>query len=303
MRKTLLFAAITFGLAACSEQAPPPAPAAPAAAPAVVAEPAPAAPVAETFEARLDRIIAGEHRSAENKARDAWRHPKETLMFGGIAPGQTVIEITPGGGWFTEVIAPLFNGQGTYIAAVNDPTKASSDRAREYHTQNNQKLRDKFAANVELYGTPTIVEFDPKAPVFGAPGSADVVMTFRNVHNWAGGGATDAMFKGFFDVLKPGGTLLVEEHRAKADDARPLEELSKTGYLTQAFVIDTATKAGFTLAAESEINANPADTKDHPNGVWNLPPSLNVKEGDDAEKYKAIGESDRMTLKFTKPVM
>jgi predicted methyltransferase len=299
MKKTLICAAMALTLTACGEQAPAPAPAPPPAP--VAAEPAPAAPVAETFEARLDRIVAGEHRSAENKARDAWRHPKETLQFGGVAAGQTVIEITPGGGWYTEILAPLFNGQGSYVAAVNDPTKASSDRAREYHTSNNQKLRDKFAGNAELYGTPSIVEFDAKAPVFGAPGSADIVMTFRNVHNWAGGGSHDAMFKGFFDVLKPGGTLLIEEHRAKADDARPLEELARTGYVTQQWVIDTAVKAGFTLAAESEINANPADTKDHPNGVWNLPPTLDIKEGDDAEKYKAIGESDRMTLKFVKP--
>src|SRR5690606_17337310 len=163
--------------------------------------------------------------------------------------------------------------------------------------EGNQKLRDKLAAAPELYGNATLVEVDPAAPRIGEPGSADLVLTFRNVHNWLGGGQAEGMFQAFHDVLKPGGVLGVVEHRAAAGS----EASPDSGYVSEQAVIDLATAAGFELAEKSEINANPADTADHPNGVWTLPPSSRVPEGEDPAKYSAIGESDRMTLKFVKP--
>lgn len=304
MRLALLTASL-LALAACSQSEPPkdaeptPVPG-PASTETAAAEPA--AQPAESFEERFGKVIAGEHRG-ENAARDEFRRPGETLGFFGIAAGQTVVEITPGGGWYTEILAPLMMGQGNYVAAIIDPTKVENERAKAYYTKSNEEYRAKLAANPELYGEANVVEIDMKAPVFGEPGSADLIVTFRNVHNWVGQNAAEAMFKGFFDVLKPGGVLGVVEHRAKADDSRPLEEIARTGYFPEALVIEMATRAGFALAEKSEINANPADTKDYPNGVWTLRPSLNLKDVPESEheRIKAIGESDRMTLKFVKP--
>jgi predicted methyltransferase len=303
MRRVLLTAALLV-LAACTQQEASKGadPATPAAAPAANSAAAPAAVPGESFDQRLAKVILGEHRGA-NAARDEFRHPLETLRFFGIAAGHTVIEITPGAGWYTEILAPLMQGQGQYVAALIDPYRVGSERAKDYYSKANQAFRDKLAAAPELYGEAKIVEFDLQAPVFGEPGSADLVLTFRNVHNWVGQNATEAMFKGFFEVLKPGGVLGVVEHRAKPDDRRPLEEIARSGYLPEALVIEMATKAGFELAEKSEINANPADTKDHPNGVWTLRPTLNLEGVPESEheRIQAIGESDRMTLKFVKP--
>ncbi|MFY2762569.1 class I SAM-dependent methyltransferase [Arenimonas sp. MALMAid1274] len=246
----------------------------------------------------LDAILTGDWRSPENAARDGYRHPRETLAFFGVGASQRVIEISPGGGWYTEILAPLAQGKGRYVGAVNDPAKAGNERAAKYYAEGNQKLRDKLAARADVYGNATLVEVDPAAPVFGEPGSADVVLTFRNVHNWVMAGNEAAMFKGFYDVLAPGGVLGVVEHRAAA--GKTLEEVKESGYLPEDYVIGLATAAGFTLEEKSEINANPADTKDHPNGVWTLPPGNNHDAADSA-KYAAIGESDRMTLRFVKP--
>jgi predicted methyltransferase len=240
----------------------------------------------------IDNVLAGDWRSAVNKARDGFRHPKETLAFFGVEPGKTVIEITPGGGWYTEILAPLLRENGSYIAAF--PADVSSD----YAARNNEKFRAKLSADAAHYGAAKMVEYDPKAPNLGADGSADAVLTFRNVHNWVGGGSAEAMFKAFDAVLKPGGTLGVVDHRA-ADGADPAS-LAKSGYLTTESVIKLATDAGFKLVDQSEINANPKDTRDYEKGVWTLPPTLTL--GDvDRDKYVAIGESDRMTLKFVKP--
>lgn len=246
----------------------------------------------------MDAILAGDWRDAANTPRDAWRHPRETLAFFGVGPSQRIIEISPGGGWYTEILAPLAQGKGSYVGIIADPSKAGSERATEYYARNNQKLRDKLAARADIYGRATLVEIDGKAPVLGEPGSADVVLTFRNVHNWVGDGSEATMFKSFYDVLAPGGVLGVVEHRAAA--GKTLEEVKDSGYLPEDYVIGLATAAGFVLEEKSEINANPADTKDHPNGVWTLPPSNNHEEADKA-KYAAIGESDRMTLRFVKP--
>ncbi|HEY4556062.1 MAG TPA: methyltransferase [Lysobacter sp.] len=246
--------------------------------------------------ADLDAALQGDWRSAENRARDVHRHPRETLAFFNVAPDHTVVEITPGGGWYSEILAPYLARNGRYIAAVIDPAAQTEQRARDYYTKANAGLAAKFAADAERYGRAQTVAFDPKRPVLGAPGSADVVLTFRNVHNWRADGNAEAMFRGFFDVLRPGGVLGVVEHRAKADV--PADD--KTGYVGQAQVIAMAQAAGFLLDAQSEVNANPRDTKDHPNGVWTLPP-VNRHDAQDAAKYRAIGESDRMTLRFVKP--
>ena len=241
---------------------------------------------------QLDSVLAGNWRSATNSARDVYRHPKATLQFFGIQPDQTVIEITPGSGWYSEILAPLLHDNGHYIAAVQIP--AGGGEAR----RDGDALHQKFAADATHYGNAKFVEFDPKAPVLGQPGSADVVLTFRNVHNWVMADTAPAMFKAFFAVLRPGGVLGVVDHRA--DDAASLASVKQSGYLPTRYVEKLANDAGFTLDASSEINANPKDTKNYPKGVWTLPPTLTLGEQDKA-KYLAIGESDRMTLRFVKP--
>ncbi|KFL35993.1 class I SAM-dependent methyltransferase [Arenimonas donghaensis] len=246
----------------------------------------------------MDAVLAGDWRDPANVARDDWRHPRETLAFFGVGPSQTIVEISPGGGWYTEILAALPGEKGSYIGVINDPAQSGNERAQEYYTNANTKLREKLAARADVYGEATLVEVDPKAPVIGEPGSADVVLTFRNVHNWVMAGNEAAMFQSFYDVLAPGGVLGVVEHRAAA--GKSLAEVKTSGYLPEDYVIGLAEAAGFVLEEKSEINANPADTKDHPNGVWTLPPGNNHDEADRA-KYAAIGESDRMTLRFVKP--
>nr|WP_229792921.1 methyltransferase [Rhodanobacter panaciterrae] len=246
---------------------------------------------------QLDSVLAGSWRSPANRARDVYRHPKATLQFFGIRPDQTVVEITPGGGWYSEILAPLLHDNGHYIAAVQVP--AGGGEAR----RDGDALHQKFSADAAHYGKAKFVEFDPKAPVFGAPGSVDLVLTFRNVHNWIasnkdGADTAPAMFKAFFAVLRPGGVLGVVDHRA--NDGTSLDAVKQSGYLPTRYVVQLATAAGFTLDESSEINANPKDTKDYPKGVWTLPPTLTLGEQDKA-KYLAIGESDRMTLRFIKP--
>ncbi|RPE80097.1 class I SAM-dependent methyltransferase [Vulcaniibacterium tengchongense] len=250
---------------------------------------------ADAAGAALDEAIGGAWRTPANVARDRYRHPKETLGYFGVRPDQTVVEITPGGGWYAEILAPYLRERGRYVAAVWDDAIPGQPKYR--YTLNDQ-LRAKFAASPAVYGTPEVRTFDPQAPDFGPPASADAVLTFRNAHNWVSDGNAEAYFKAFFDVLKPGGTLGVVDHRAKP--GTPLEAMKKSGYLTEALVIGLAQDAGFVLDGKSEINANPKDTADHPNGVWTLPPS-NRHDPADAAQYQAIGESDRMTLRFRKP--
>lgn len=254
---------------------------------------------AKQFESTIAPLLEGAWRSPENKARDQYRHPQKTLAFFGVKPTQTLIEISPGAGWYAEILAPLLKDGGHYIAVVADPEKLSSERAKTSYGKQNAALKDRFAGNLQVYGTPVIVAVDPAAPVLGDANSADTVLTFRNVHNWVMAGQEAAMFEAFFEVLKPGGVLGVVEHRAKSD--AEFEKIKTSGYLPEEYVISLALKAGFVLDARSEINANPKDTKDYPGGVWTLPPTLSQKEVD-REKYLAIGESDRMTLRFKKPL-
>jgi len=254
---------------------------------AAAAEPAP--------DAALQAAIGGSWRDPANVARDRYRSPGQTLAFFGIRPDMTVVEITPGGGWYTEILAPYLRDHGRYVAAVVDPQAVDDGPGRDYQQRARAGLEKKLASAPQ-YGKAEVVAYDPKAPVFGPAGSADLVLTFRNVHNWRMAGQAEGMFKGFFDVLKPGGVLGVVEHRAAADV--PADDGS--GYVGQAQVIALAEAAGFVLDGSSEVNANPRDTKDHPNGVWTLPPTNRHDEADRG-KYQAIGESDRMTLRFVKP--
>jgi predicted methyltransferase len=242
--------------------------------------------------ASLDAALAGDWRRPQDVLRDRFRHPGQTLAFFGVQPDHTVIEITPGGGWYADILAPYLRARGHYIGAQPAAAADSAGGKR------NAALREQFAGNTSVYGDAELRGFDPAAPVFGPAASADAVLTFRNVHNWVSAGNAEAYFKAFFDVLKPGGTLGVVDHRAKQGST--LEAMKKSGYLTETLVIDLAQQAGFQLVAGSEVNANPLDTTDHPNGVWTLPPTNRHDPADDA-KYQAIGESDRMTLRFRKP--
>lgn len=306
-----MFAAILFALVlgGCgreqAESASAPVAEPPAAAPGQTAGPAAtdppvqaAAPPAQVDQPAIDRVIAGDWREPANAARDIWRHPKQTLEFFGVTPDQRVLEIYPGRGWYVEILAPLLRDKGRYFGANVNPATAPDERVKTYLTQQNADLRAKLAARPDVYGQADIREIDPAAPALGEAGSMDTVLTFRNVHNWMMGGYAEGMFKSFYDVLKPGGVLGVVEHRAAGD----VPAGDKSGYVGQDQVIAMAKAAGFELEASSEINANPADTKDHEAGVWSLPPTLRLGDKD-REKYLAIGESDRMTLRFRKPVM
>jgi len=250
---------------------------------------------AEPVETLLDQAIAGSHRADTNRARDRYRHPKETLLFFGLRPDMTVVEISPGGGWYAEILAPVLRERGAYIAA----SVAHEDPATErWQRQSREEFVERFTKQPAVFGNVRVTSFKAPRYVDIAPkGSADLVLTFRNVHNWSAAGSDEASFKAFFDALKPGSTLGVVEHRA--NPGTPLEQMIKTGYMTEAYVIALAEKAGFRFAARSEVNANPKDTKDHPDGVWSLPPTLRGFLGKD--KFRAIGESDRMTLRFLKP--
>ena len=240
----------------------------------------------------LQTAIAASTRTPANVARDVYRHPYETLTFFGIKPTMTVVELIPGGGWYTEILAPYLRDKGKYIGAGApiDPVKRSG-MAFKNKVDSNPAIYDKVLAGV--FNPPTTYAIAPA-------GSADMVLTFRNVHNWMGGSDADlvAVFKQMYTVLKPGGVLGVVEHRLPEKATQ--DATASTGYVKQSYVIAIAEKAGFKLAAQSEINANPKDKADHEGGVWALPPTYANKDVDRA-KYEAIGESDRMTLKFVKP--
>ena len=234
-------------------------------------------------DSQLRAAIAGSHRSAANVARDQYRHPYETLTFFGIKPTMTVVELLPEGGWYTEILAPYLRQDGKLIGAgVISKTMLESNPA----------VYDKVVRGA----------FNPpKANYnFAAPGSVDMVLTFRNVHNWVelGDEQVKGAFKAIYTSLKPGGVLGVTDHRLP--ESMPQDPKASSGYLHESYVIRMAESAGFKLAAKSEINANPKDNADHKRGVWALPPTL-ANRDEDREKYLAIGESDRMTLKFVKP--
>jgi predicted methyltransferase len=242
---------------------------------------------------RLKTIIAGDHRTPKYAARDKYRHPFETLIFLGVQPDMSVVEIWPGGGWYTEILAPYLKGQGKYYAAHrNRDTKDA--RILKFI----QRYDAKLAARPDLYDEVIVTQLSRTKTSVAPPGSADFVLTFRNVHNWMKFGFEKQIFEAMYTALKPGGILGVVEHRANPDEFPDPQTLS--GYVHEEQVIEMAEDAGFKFLEKSEINANPADTRDHPEGVWTLPPGLRLKDKD-RKKYLAIGESDRMTLKFVKP--
>jgi predicted methyltransferase len=244
----------------------------------------------------LQQAITSPVRTPAYAARDNWRHPYETLTFFGLRPDSTVVEISPGGGWYTEILAPYLRAKGQLILAADDP-----ESTRPETVKNLERLKAKLSAQPALYDRVRVGVFAPPAKLdYAAPGSVDLVLTFRNVHNWMdqGDAGVRAVFASAYRSLKPGGVLGVVEHRLPADRAQ--DATSSTGYVHQTYVTRIAQEVGFRLEASSEINANPKDTADHGGGVWALPPSYVNKEVD-RERYQAIGESDRMTLKFIKP--
>ena len=253
--------------------------------------PPPAPPGAEL----LDAAIAGDHRAPANAARDAWRHPKETLTFFGLRPDMTVMEIWPGaGGWYTEILAPVLRDRGRLIAASWDP---ASDN--QFIQDSLKAYRAKLDARPDVYGKVEVVALHyPTAMDAVPPGSVDMVLTFRNIHNWMPRDAARPMLEAMFAALRPGGTLGVVEHRAAA--GAPQDPRARSGYVSEDYAIALIESVGFRLVARSEVNANPADTRDYEQGVWTLPPTLRLGDKD-RDKYLAIGESDRFTLRFEKP--
>lgn len=276
-RRLAASAALAFVLAAASGCAP---------SPRVVA----AAEAELHADTAIAAAVGAPTRTEANRARDRYRHPRETLGFFGVKPTDTVVEIWPGGGWYAEILAPLVRENGVYYAAANG------------NGLNGAKAL--AAKDPGVYGRILMASFPAGRPGADQPpvpaGSADVVLTFRNVHNWIMPEQpfAEEAFRQMFAMLKPGGTLGVAEHRLP-ESADPAREKS-SGYIKVSTVRRLAEGAGFRFVGSSEINANPSDTKDHPNGVWSLPPAL--RGGDkDRERFLAIGESDRMTLKFVKP--
>ena len=244
---------------------------------------------------RIAQALAGPHRAKGNGERDVYRHSRDTLLFFGLKPDMTVVEIWPGGGWYTEVLAPVVRERGVLYAAHF----YVDEKSPRYIGATRESFQNKLAATPDVYDQVRMTTFSAPDQVNIAPaGNADMVLTFRNVHNWAAAKSDEAAFRAFYAALKPGGILGVVEHRAR--EGASLDEMIKSGYMTEAYVISLAGKAGFRLAAKSEVNANPKDTKDYPRGVWTLPPTYRLGDQDRA-KYAAIGESDRMTLKFVKP--
>jgi predicted methyltransferase len=248
--------------------------------------------------AALQAAVNGAHRSPEHRARDAHRHPVETLQFFGLRQDMTVVELWPGGnGWFTEVLAPVLRERGKLIA-TNFDTSGPPDA---YQTKSGKKFLDKLASNPAVYDKVQVVTVtDTKSLVLAPEGSVDMVLTFRNTHNWVEDKIEADIYGAAFKALRPGGVLGIEQHRGKPGPVADPVEQAKTGYLPEDWVIARVESFGFKFAGKSEVNANPRDTKDHDKGVWALPPAL--ENGDkDRDKYTAIGESDRMTLKFVKP--
>ena len=249
--------------------------------------------------AALDAAISGDHRSEENKARDKFRRPKETLAFFGFRSDMTVVEIWPGGGWYTEILAPALKDSGTLYAAQYSVNPSYGYQRRYFGS-----FLTKLGAKPKIYRDVNITALDfPYELAIAPAGSADMVLTFRNAHNWVNPGygaqAASLSFRVMFDALKPGGVLGIVDHRWH--DAATEDPDAENGYVSEERIIKLAKAAGFELAARSDMNRNSAVDHEHPNGVWTLPPSLAVGDEDPAQ-YLAIGESDRMTLKFIKPV-
>jgi predicted methyltransferase len=250
-----------------------------------------ATPARAAEDAKLKAAIASPARQAVHSVRDAYRHPYETLTFFGLRDTMVVVEIAPGTGWWTEILAPYLRQNGKYYAAIPAP------RA-DYQRDRLSALQKMINDDPTRYDRVINSQFDSDKFEIAPAGTADMVLTFRNLHNWIVDGTADGAMRAFYKALKPGGILGIEDHRA--DPAKPEAVMEKAGYVREDKIIAIAQKAGFVLAGKSEINANPKDTKDYPEGVWTLPPTYRLKDVDRA-KYQAIGESDRATLSFVKP--
>jgi len=260
---------------------------------------------AQTIDELLDSAIAGDHRDPAFVARDKYRNPKETLKFFGLQPEMTVVEISPARGWYTEILAPVLRGSGIlYEAGFSMTASQTPDWQKEMQIEFANKLSQK----PDVYDHVVVTELSvPERVVIAPPGTVDMILTFRNVHNWMKGEYVQTMFEIFYRTLKSGGVLGIVEHRAAPKTS--IEQMIKSGYVTEEFVMQLAKAIGFVYEESSEINANPKDTKGHPEGVWTLPPTLRhchkmddgSSKGTCIKKYTAIGESDRMTLRFRKP--
>jgi predicted methyltransferase len=258
------------------------------------------------LEARLEQAMLGDHRSSANQTRNRYRHPLGTLTFLGLQDDMTVLEIWPGGGWYTEILAPAIKHKGQYVVASYDMDVAGQP---EYRYRLHKQLLEKFGSDPKNYDQVAVLSFSPpESASLGNEDSVDLILTFRNVHGWVSDQVAEQIFAEFSRVLKPGGILGVVQHRA-AEDSDPMLT-AKNGYVSEQAVIALARDAGLYLEARSEVNANPGDTTDHVEGVWSLPPSLDVcgdMEDDSARAdceapWMAIGESDRMSLRFRKPL-
>ncbi len=254
----------------------------------------------------VTQAMQGDHRDPANVERDRYRHPLQTLRFLGLRSDMTAVEIWPGEGWYTEILAPVMRPEGIYYAAGFAMTASRTPQWRE---DMQIAYMNKLGKQPDVYDHVVSTELSyPERTTIAPPETADIVLTFRNVHNWMQGHYAPGMFRAFYRALKPGGILGLVEHRAKP--GATMKTMIESGYVTERHIIDLARQAGFELEAKSEINANPEDTKDYPEGVWTLPPTLRLcaemDEGPDQKrcdrKYRAIGESDRMTLRFRKPV-
>jgi predicted methyltransferase len=240
----------------------------------------------------LLKWFKGAHRGERNVVRDAYRHPLETLAFFGIRDDSTVVEILPGSsGYYMEILAPYLKEKGRYIAAGRD------EAAPPQYVEDHRKLLARLKAEPHLYGKVIVTQFNAGLHEIAPPASADFVLTFRNLHNWIERNEAEGALRAFHKALKPGGILGVVDHRGRTDQTQ--EAQMKSGYVREDYAVALIEKAGFLLVGRSEVNANPRDTKDHPAGVWTLPPTYRLKDQDRA-KYQAIGESDRFTLKFAK---
>ena len=241
----------------------------------------------------LTRILAGGQRSEEDRARDAYRHPKQTLLFFGIRPEMRVLEVWPEPGWYTEILAPLLRDKGKYYAAL-----IAADPSSPYNTKRLAAYREKLTAHPELYDRVQVVSLPTDGGDVVPAGSLDMVVTFRNLHNWLADGHASQVFATLYKALKPGGVLGIVEHRG--NPAVPQDPRAKSGYVNEDYAIRLIEAQGFRLVAKSQVNSNPRDTKDYEQGVWTLPPSYRLGDKDH-DKYAAIGESDRFTMRFVKP--
>jgi predicted methyltransferase len=248
--------------------------------------------MSNAFAQDVATLLSAPHRSERNVARDPFRHPAATLEFFGVREDSVVVEILPGsGGYYMELLAPWLQAKGRYIAANRDELAVSP------YKEDHQKLLERLKAEPALYGKVLVTKFNADRHDIAPPGSADFVLTFRNLHNWMERGEVEAALRAFHKALRPGGVLGVVDHRGRTELSQ--EEQMKSGYVREDYAIAVIEKAGFRLAGRSEVNANPKDTKDYPVGVWALPPTYRMKDQERA-KFAAIGESDRFTLKFVK---